>query len=384
MTKKHAFFSPSAAVGWMNCSGYESDGGSNQFAAEGTVAHELAAEALIDGVPPHSMLGKIVEADGFEVLVDADMVEHVNGYVDFVTKLPGEHYVEVELSLTDMTGEPDAVGTADFVAFDAGEMVIVDFKYGMNRVEAENNPQLMMYAAAALQHFGLHRPVTLIIYQPRISNVSAFKVSPRELMCFGDEVWEAVDRYSDPDTELTPGEVQCKYCKHAGKCEAQARYALATIADDFVDLTKEVDVKLKAAVDLVAHVDKPTLARMMRATDFIEQWVGAVKARSHEVLMSGNTLPGFKLVSGRAGNRKWVNEQEVKEVLSEVGIDESVYMEQSLITPTKAEKVLGKSEHWGKVSALISRADGKPVVAPEGDKRPAVSPEVTFQTITGA
>ena len=382
--KKHALYSPSGAVGWMNCAGFESSSGTNQYAAEGTVAHELAADFLIDGNPPESMLGQTVEQDGFEILVTQEMVDHVNGYVKFVKSLPGEHFVEVSLSLTELTMEPDAFGTADFIAVSDDEITVVDFKYGMHPVRAENNPQLMMYATAALFQYGWKdRPVTMAIYQPRISNVSGFKVQEDELKRFYGLVNDAVDRHCDPDSELTPGEAQCKYCNHAGRCEAQTNFALAAIADDFVDLTKEVDVKLKAAVDLVAHVDAPTLARMLRATDFIEQWLGSVKARSLDVLTSGNPLPGFKLVTGRAGNRKWVDEQAVIAFLSEKGVDASLYMEQSLITPARAEKALKGSELLPALLELVSRSEGKPVVAPEGDKRPTYNPTEQFQSIKG-
>jgi hypothetical protein len=46
----------------------------------------------------------------------------------------------------------------------------------------------------------------------------------------------------------------------------------------------------------------------------------------------------------------------------------------SLISPTKAEKLLKDTpKRWEKAEALISRADGKPSVAPATDKRPALA-----------
>jgi len=45
----------------------------------------------------------------------------------------------------------------------------------------------------------------------------------------------------------------------------------------------------------------------------------------------------------------------------------------SLISPTSAEKLLkAKPKRWSKAQELITQADGKPSVAPESDKRPAL------------
>lgn len=58
-----------------------------------------------------------------------------------------------------------------------------------------------------------------------------------------------------------------------------------------------------------------------------------------------------------------------------------------LISPTSAEKlkkvgVIGPKQ-WTKVAALITRAVGKPSVAPENDKRPALAPVADqFEVIT--
>ena len=45
-----------------------------------------------------------------------------------------------------------------------------------------------------------------------------------------------------------------------------------------------------------------------------------------------------------------------------------------VISPTQAEKLLAESSprRWAKAQEIISRADGKPSVAPLSDKRPAL------------
>ncbi|GJL40752.1 hypothetical protein AE07_00102 [Enterobacter cloacae BWH 43] len=48
---------------------------------------------------------------------------------------------------------------------------------------------------------------------------------------------------------------------------------------------------------------------------------------------------------------------------------------QKVITPSQAEDLLkvDSPRRWTKVEALITRADGKPTVAPESDPRPALN-----------
>ena len=61
-------------------------------------------------------------------------------------------------------------------AEDRGELHIIDFKYGQGvLVEAEENPQMMLYALGALRLFDSLYDITEVsmsIYQPRRENVS--------------------------------------------------------------------------------------------------------------------------------------------------------------------------------------------------------------------
>ena len=48
-----------------------------------------------------------------------------------------------------------------------------------------------------------------------------------------------------------------------------------------------------------------------------------------------------------------------------------------LISPTKAEKLLKPTpKRWEKVNAFVTRADGKPSVAPATDPRPSLATDV--------
>jgi RecB family exonuclease len=50
-----------------------------------------------------------------------------------------------------MTGEKDAIGTADAIVVRGDELIVIDLKTGRNKVEAFCNKQLTIYALAALK-----------------------------------------------------------------------------------------------------------------------------------------------------------------------------------------------------------------------------------------
>jgi len=112
----------------------------------------------------------------------------------------------------------------------------------------------------------------------------------------------------------------------------------------------------------------------MKATDLIEGWCKAVRAKVESELFAGHQVPGYKLVDGRQGARSWADENEAEKLLKSFRLKEAQMYDFKLISPTTAEKVLkvASPKRWTKAQALISRSDGKPSVAPESDKRPAL------------
>ena len=96
----------------------------------------------------------------------------------------------------------------------------------------------------------------------------------------------------------------------------------------------------------------------------IESFLNAVENKTFERLLKGEKIPGYKIVEGRS-NRKWIDDAEAK-LIEKLG-DEA--FEKSLIGITAAEKKLNKKE----VNDLTYKPSGKLTMAPESDKRPAVT-----------
>jgi hypothetical protein len=161
--------------------------------------------------------------------------------------------------------------------------------------------------------------------------------------------------------DLEPGESQCRWCRAKATCPALAQ----RVTDEF------------EAVPAPNAETDARLAQAMGNVELIEGWCKAVRAETERRLLAGQPVPGFKLVEGRRGARKWADEKEVEAALKSMRLRDDQMYDFSLISPTSAEKLhktgtIGPRQ-WPKLADLITQSDGKPSVAPESDKRPAIA-----------
>lgn len=119
------------------------------------------------------------------------------------------------------------------------------------------------------------------------------------------------------------------------------------------------------------------LGLLGEAIDLVEGWAKAVRAELERRMLAGGEVPGFKLVKGREGIRKFADPAQAETVMKSMRLKQDVMYDWTLISPTTAEKlhadgIIGKKQ-WPKLQALITRSEAGLSVAPAADKRPAVA-----------
>lgn len=396
---KHAILSPSSAHRWLRCPGSilmcrDIPDIESEYAAEGTRAHSLAAHCLLEKTDPSWFSSSVNPLSRhltnlFEgKFVAEDMKEPVTNYVHYVREKAkaGNLMVEQRTSLEGITREPDACGTSDAIIV-SEDITVIDLKYGMGvKVDAEENEQLMCYALAAVDQFSAvcdPEKVIMIIHQPRLDYVSEWECSRARLEEFRKEVLNKasfiLNMLNDsepliPNKHLAPGEKQCKFCKAKGTCPALAQKVLTTISEDFTTLDASPAPLIEKAIKKLEIVTPERLGTLMQSIGLLEDFAKAVRGRVEAELFAGHAVPGFKLCEGKRGNRKWSDENEIKEFVKDsIELSKDVYVRE-LISPSALEKKYKKEpKKWSLFLPYIIQSEGKPSVAPSTDPRPALA-----------
>lgn len=357
--RTHAVLSASASKRWLNCTpsaklNAEIPDITTEYAKEGTDAHELAEYKV------NQLLG--IRTDNPTENLDyynQEMEECTDSYAQYIAEQMSQYSspaVMVEQRLDFSRYVPGGFGTGDCIIVADDVLTVIDFKYGKGvAVEAECNPQMMLYALGALEMFSILydiNEVKMVIFQPRIENISEFSIPVSDLMNWAEnELRPKAELAAKGEGEFCAGE-HCRFCKVKATCRKRAEYNLAIAKYDFAppDMLEDSEIEM-----------------ILERADALIAWTADVKEYALSEALKGRKWNGYKVVEGRS-NRKYTDEKMAAAVVKKAGKDP--YSEPKILGITEMTKLLGGRKKFDELlSKYVCKPQGKPTLVPESDKR---------------
>ena len=363
--EKHAKLGPSGAHRWLNCTPsanqeLEFADRSTEAAAEGTAAHALAEHKLRKDLKMRSTRPvSQYDCDEMEGYTD-DYAQFIMESLEEAKQLCADPLVLIEQRLDLTCYVPDSFGTGDCLIVADHLLHVIDFKYGQGvLVEAEENPQMMLYALGALRLFdGLYDidTVAMTVYQPRRDNVSTWTTTVEELLAWAEETLKPKAQMAfNGEGEFTPGP-WCTFCKAAVKCRARAEAKLQLAKYEFAKPPLLTDEEIE---------------EILGKLDDLTKWASEIVAYAQDAAINhGKQWNGFKLVESKT-NRKYSDEAAVIDAAKAAGYHD--IFRKTLIPITEMEKLMGKKSFASILGSLVVKPQGKPTLVPASDKRPAIT-----------
>jgi hypothetical protein len=389
MPNEHALLSASAAERWMTCTAaprYEAQfpETSSEYAEAGKLAHSICElKALKKFVTPMSpktysaRLGKLKKEPLYENEMDRASDLYLEHLTEKAMSYDSPPLVGVEVKVDLATYVPNGFGTCDCVMIGGDMLDIADYKYGKGiPVSAAGNPQMRLYALGALKKYepfygGITRKVRMTIVQPRIQNEpSSEMLTVEELKEWGESIKLIAQKAYSGFGEFAPGE-HCRFCR--GKAQCRARADAHSAFEDFKDSllpTAENITQAKGAERILTHAE---IGDLLARGKSIVAWYGELEKYALNVILKGESIPGWKAVAGRS-TRAFTDQDAAITAVIALGYDEVLLYERKPKSLAEIEKLVGKTEFAEKIGTYVYKPLGKPVLAPSSDAREAYSP----------
>lgn len=328
----------------------------NEHADRGTLLHNVIADVLEYKKNPEEFLGtKYNDQVLTEELIDEKLNPALEAFKEVGFSYTGDNYmVETRVGFGDFL--PGVFGSTDILGRIGNRAIVLDWKFGDGvLVSAEENEQLLFYAAAAMRTdeakwvFEGATEIECIIVQP--PEIRRWVTTPQRVALFEKELRRAVHESQSETASMASGS-HCRWCAAKPICP---------------QMTGQVERVLQTKLQALP-IDQ--IAMQLEQADAIESYIKDLRALATQMLENGQTVPGFKLVPKRA-TRQWADENEVHNWYSAQLLDVNDIYERKLKSPAQLEKVLKKNKIELPPELVVSVSSGS-TLAPESDSRPAV------------
>ena len=374
---QHSKYGASSAYRWLNCPGSIQlsetvpEQPSSKAAIKGIAAHKLGELALMGKGEAQTFLDReITLDDGSSYLVDQDMIDGVEVYVDYVrqqSKL-GELFIETRFSLDFVHEEMFGTNDASVYSNVLGMLEVIDYKNGYKFVSPEENKQLAYYGLGAAHVHDLHpdSQIKLTIVQPNSAGkaIKSWITTVGYLEKYAEVLKKGVKATQGKNPKLKEGD-WCTFCDAAAVCPKLEKKALGVAKAEFsgeaIVLPEPNDLNI---VDI---------KRALNFSGVLSSWLKAVESYAFNELESGRGIEGYKLVKKRA-NRKWADEAQAEKYFrDDVGLGDRVYSKPKLLSPAQVEKL---KVDKNLVARFTETPDSGNTMVPVSDKRPEVVPSI--------
>ena len=328
----------------------------NEHADRGTLLHNVIADVLIQEKKPEEFLGtKYNDQVLTEELIDEKLNPALEAFKEVGFDVNAYNYmVETRVGFGDFL--PGVFGSTDILGRIGGRAIVLDWKFGDGvLVSAEENEQLLFYAAAAMRTdkakwvFEGATEIECIIVQP--PEIRRWVTTPQRVALFEQELRRAVNESQSEAASMAMGD-HCRWCAAKPICPK---------------MTGQVERVLQTKLQALP-IDQ--IAMQLEQANAIESYIKDLRALAMQMLENGQTVPGFKLVAKR-GTRQWVDEDKVVEWGTETGLFTVDLWERKLKSPAQLEKVLKKNKIELPSDLVVSVSSGSTLAA-DSDSRPAV------------
>lgn len=400
--EKHALLGASSAHRWLNCPGSvrlteNMPDTTSPYAEAGRLAHEIAElkarQYFIETLPTRSFnakLKKLKASEHYERGMDGATDEYLEHLKARAMSYPTAPTVALEVQVDFSDIVPEGFGTADCIMIGSGRLDVVDYKNGSGVVvEAENNPQMMLYAWGALNYFrpifgDSIRVVHMSIVQPNAGGVREWEIPIMGLALWARHTAKPRAKQAWDGEQIFSAGDWCQFCKAKATCMERAK-AMFDV-EPFINSVPAGSI----GPDCLCPMEYSSLGPHGEEVQFllpddkigdiltrgknVAAWLKDLEAYALNATLLGAVIPGWKAVEGR-GSREWNGGSDVAfEQLQSRGVAEAMLYERKPVSVAALEKALGKKAFADTAEGLWTKTPGKPTLVPEGDKRPPYNP----------
>lgn len=382
---EHSALGASSAERWMNCPGsvalIKSLGPAghedSEYAAEGTMAHALAAHCLNKGLDAWEALGEFPGAT-------QEMSSAVQTYLDYVRRHGNRasHWL-VEQHVSHSSFHRLMYGTVDLVDFDPEPDIaleIDDYKHGVGvAVDVEENVQLRYYAFALISgeawpantpRLGDMARIKLTICQPRGYHpdgpIRSWIVTAGEIRNWAyNELHPAMKRAQEPGELAYKLGEHCRFCPAKLVCPEQRK--LATDAALAQNTLTQADGPESSHPTLV-NADDEWLGAWYKRLSVLKMFIKAIEGETSKRMLLGRPIDGAKLVYGKV-DRVWKDDAKDPDFGTLVSVfGDQAWEPRKLRSPASVETLPGGKDFCAE---WAMKPEAGLVIAPVSDKRAA-------------